>query len=128
MEIKRSIDIEDVIRTALLDYMTAYCKPLPDDLTAPSIEVTQVGGIQQDDEVDTFDIVLNSRAELEEEALLYLRTAVGVLKEVAKAQTSDIRYVKVNSSASWGADPARPDLAMCTARLQVLAHLEKTTI
>lgn len=58
----------------------------------------------------------------EAEALDYLNTAVGILKAVAKAQTTALRHITVNSSGSWGVDPVRPDLAMCSARLEVVAH------
>ena len=44
------------------------------------------------------------------------------LKAAAKAQTCAVRHVTVNSSGSWGNDPVRPDLAMCSARLDVVAH------
>lgn len=72
--------------------------------------------------IDTFYVVLDSRAETEAAALDYMNTAIGILKQVAKEQTTAIRHVTVNSSGSWGNDPVRPDLAMCSARLDVVAH------
>lgn len=127
IEILRSVDIENTVRHALLDKFTIYCPPLPANFTTPSLEVTQVGGTVSN-KIDTFSIVLDSRAESEATAMLNLRNAIGMLKAVADAQTTALRHVTVNSSGSWGSDPARPDLAMCSARLEVVAHQEITTI
>lgn len=127
MKIKRSIDIENEIRVGLSDYLTAYCRPLPAEYTLPNILITQVGGADAND-IDTFDVVLDARAETEAAASETLRTAIGVLKAVAKNQTTAIRYVEVNTSGSWGADPVRPDLALCTARIRVTAHLENLEV
>ena len=124
MIIERSIDIEDVVRLALADYLTAYCRPLPKDYSLPCILVSKVGGTDRD-KIDTFEVVLDSRAKTEYEADLTLRNAIGVLKAV---EGTPIRYVTVNSSGSWGSDPARPDLAMCSARLRIVAHIEHATI
>jgi len=121
MIINKSIDIEEEIRSALSEYQTAYCRPLPAEYTLPHILITQVGG-QTAQTIDTFYVVLDSRAETEAAALDYLNTAIGILKQVAKEQTTAIRHVTVNSSGSWGNDPVRPDLAMCSARLDVVAH------
>lgn len=123
MKIKRSVDIEDETRIALQDYLTVYCRPLPADYLLPNILVTQVGGSDLN-AIDTFDVVLDARAETEQEASETLRTAIGVLKAVAAAQTTAIRHVSVNTGGSWGSDPVRPDLSLCTARLRVVAHLE----
>ena len=123
MKIKRSVDIEDEVRIALSDHFTAYCRPFPADYMLPNILVTQVGGSDRSD-IDTFEVVLDARAETEQAASETLRTAIGVLKAAAAAQTTKIRHVSVNTSGSWGADPVRPDLALCTARLSVVAHLE----
>lgn len=127
MEIERSIDIEDAVRIALMDHFRAYCRPLPADYRLPCLLITQVGG-SDENTIDTFEVVIDSRAETDAEALEYLRNAVGVLKIVAKGQQTALRHVEVNSSGSWGNDPVRPDLAMCSARLQVVAHLETVTI
>lgn len=125
--IERSIDIEEVVRSALAPYFTAYVRPLPAKLKTPSIEIQKVGGTDAN-EIDTFDIVIDSRAKEEAEAELQLRNAIGALKAIAANQTTELRYVKVNSSGSWGSDPVRPDLAMSSARLRVVAHQEKTII
>lgn len=127
MIIQRSVDIEDVIRQALSDYLTAYCRPLPDNFLLPSILVQQVAGTDSAS-IDTFEVVLDSRADNEAEALETLRNAIGILKAVSKQQTTPIRFVSVNSSGSWGNDPMRPELAMCSARLSVVAHEESTEV
>lgn len=127
MIIQRSIDIEDVVRQALSDYLTAYCRPLPDNFLLPSILVQQVAGTDSAS-IDTFEVVLDSRADNEAEALETLRNAIGILKVVSKQQTTPIRFVSVNSSGSWGNDPMRPELAMCSARLSVVAHEESAEV
>lgn len=124
MIIERSIDIEDAVRLALADHLTAYCRPLPKDYSLPCILVSKVGGSDRD-KIDTFEVTLDSRARTEYEADLTLRNAIGILKAV---EGTAIRYVTVNSSGSWGSDPARPDLAMCSARLRIVAHVERATI
>lgn len=126
--IRRSIDIEDEIRIALKDYMTVYCRPLPANFSIPCILVTQVGGTDQDGQVDTFDATLDARATNAADANETLRNAVAILRKVAGDQTTAIRHVEVNSSGSWGNDPVRPDLAMYSARVRVWAHLEDNTI
>ena len=121
MKIYQSIDIEEEVRTALSPYQTAYCRPLPDEYGLPNILITQVGGTTKD-RVDTFEVVIDSRALIEADALGYLNRAEALLTKIAKEQTTAIRHVVINSSGSWGADPVRPDLAMCSARLSVTAH------
>lgn len=123
MIIERQVDIEDVVRVALSDYLTVYVRPLPASFALPSILVTQVGG-NENDKIDSFDVVLDARAETEAEAMTYLRNAIGLLKSISANQTSEIRDVTVNSSGSWGVDPVRPELAMCSARIRVVAHPE----
>lgn len=126
--IKRSVDIEDEVRIALKDHLTAYCRPLPKDFSLPCILITQVGGTDQDGQIDTFEVTLDARATNSADANETLRNAIGVLRKAAGDQTTAIRFVKVNSSGSWGSDPARPDLAMYSARIRVVAHLETKSI
>lgn len=121
MTINKSIDIEDEIRQALAPYQNIYCRPLPEDYGLPNLLVTRVGGTDAST-IDSFEVVLDARARLEANAVSYLDTAIGLLKAIAREQTTAIRYVTVNSSGSWGADPVRPDLCMCSARLMVVAH------
>lgn len=123
MRIYKSIDIENEVREALSEYLTAYCRPLPEQYELPNILVTKVGGTDSQT-IDTFEVVLDSRALTEAEAIDCLDTATGLLKQIAKEQTTALRYVVVNSSGSWGADPVRPDLSMCSARLSIKAHQE----
>lgn len=126
--IKRSVDIEDEVRIALKDHLTAYCRPLPKDFSLPCILITQVGGTDQDGQIDTFEVTLDARADNAADANETLRNAIGVLRKAAGDQTTAIRFVEVNSSGSWGSDPARPDLSMYSARLRVVAHLETKSI
>ena len=126
--IKRSVDIEDEVRIALKDHLTAYCRPLPKDFSLPCILITQVGGTDQDGQIDTFEVTLDARADNAADANETLRNAIGVLRKAAGDQTTAIRFVDVNSSGSWGSDPARPDLSMYSARLRVVAHLETKSI
>lgn len=126
--IKRSVDIEDEVRIALKDHLTAYCRPLPKDFSLPCILITQVGGTDQDGQIDTFEVTLDARASNTADANETLRNAIGVLRKAAGDQTTAIRFVEVNSSGSWGSDPARPDLAMYSARIRVVAHLETKSI
>ena len=121
MIINKSIDIEEEIRTALAPYLTAYCRPLPKDYALPNILITQVGGTTSN-KIDTFSIVLDARARREAEALDTLNKAIGILKQVAKEQITAMRHVTINTSGSWGNDPVRPDLSMCSARIDVVAH------
>jgi len=121
MTINKSVDIENEVRNALISYQTVYCRPLPAEYDLPNILVTQVGGTDSQT-IDTFEVVLDSRAEVEADAIDYLNAAIAILKSVAKQQTTALRYVTVNTSGSWGADPVRPDLAMCSARLAIVAH------
>lgn len=127
MQIQTSVDIEYTIQQILDAYMTAYCRPLPADFETPCILVTQVGGSDRDT-IDNFQIVLDSRAPRASQAIALLNQAKGILRKVARESTTALRHVQVTSSGSWGVDPVRPDLAMCSARLSVTAHLENTTI
>ena len=127
MIINKSIDVEDVVRQALSGHLNAYCRPLPKDFDVPCILVQQVGGTDANT-IDSFEIVLDARAETEAEANETMRTAIGILKTVAAYQTTALRYVSVNSSGSWGNDPVRPDLSMYSARIRVIAHEEQTEV
>lgn len=123
MKINKSIDVEEEIRASLNDYIKAYVRPLPANFDVPSILITAVGGTDENT-IDYFDVTLDSRAEEDATALENLQTAVGIVIAIAKSQTTKLRFAKVNSLGSWGKDPVRPDLAMCSARLRVLAHIE----
>ena len=128
VEIRRSVDIEDEVRKALKDYLTAYCRPLPKNFRTPSILITQVGGTDESGQIDTFDVTLDARAENAADANETLRNAIGILRRAAGDQTTAIRHVEVNASGGWGSDPVRPDLSMYSARIRVVAHLESATL
>lgn len=127
MEIERSFDIENEVRLALSPFFETYCRPLPANYGLPCVLVSQVGGTELN-KIDTFDVVLDIRAKTNEDAMITMRSAIGILKAVAKNQTTEIRHATVNSTGSWGNDPIRPDLVMCSARLQLVAHIEKVNL
>lgn len=127
MNILRPVDIEDEIRKALSAYITAYCRPLPSNFTVPCILITATGG-STTDTIDTFNVVLDARAETDEEAYALIRTAQGLLEAQACSQYGALRNVSVNSLARWGNDPARPDLKLCTLTCLVTAHRESFEI
>jgi hypothetical protein len=127
MRIPISIDVEDAVRLALSDYITTYCRPLPKDFAMPSILVTKTGGTDADS-IDQHIITLDARAKTEAEADRILRTAIGILKACAALHTTPIKHITVNSSGSWGVDPVRPDICLCTATLEVIAHQTTTEV
>lgn len=128
--INRSIDVEDAIREALSPYMTTYCQPLPADFDVPCILVQATGGdtdatADGRGKVDSFVVTIDSRANEEAEALEALRNAVAIITETKGAGYA---HAEVNTLYSWGDDPIRPDLAMCSAALVVTAHRETVNI
>lgn len=123
INILRPCDIEDEIRVALKDYVTAYVRPLPEKFKVPSILIQAVGG-DSENTIDTFRVVLDSRAKTDAEASELIRTALGILEAQTAAQVGALRNVTVNSMASWGSDPVRPDLSLCTLTVLVTAHRE----
>ena len=127
IQIQTSVDIEYEIQKILASYMTVYCRPLPAGFTMPCILVTKVGGSDRDT-IDNTEIVLDSRAERESQAIALLNKAVGILRKVSRESTTPVRHIQVTSSGSWGVDPVRPDIAMCSASVNVTAHLETITI
>lgn len=127
MNILRQVDIENEVRMVLVDYFEAYCPPLPKDYGLPCVFVEQTGG-GESNQIDTFQVRLSCRAETEAEASETLRNALGVLQAQAEAQQGAIRLVSLNSLASWGNDPVRPDLKLCTALVLVVAHPESFEI
>lgn len=127
MNILKPEDIEEQIRLALAEYLTVYVRPLPANYALPNILVMANGG-RTTNTIDTFTVTLNARAETDAEALDYLNDALGVLAEQAAEQAGAIRNVTINSLASWGTDPVRPDLKLCTATVLVTAHRAIKTI
>ena len=127
MNILRPVDIEDEIRQAMTDYLTVYVRPLPENFVTPSILVTATGG-SSENEIDTFTVVLDARAETDAAAYELIRTAQGLLEHQAATQVGALRHVSINSLARWGNDPVRPDLKLCTLTVLVTAHKESFTI
>ena len=121
MIIKRTVDIEDEVRKALKNFFTIYCRPLPENFILPSLLVTVSGGVD-DDSIDAQDVVLDARAYEDAEAINLLLDAVATLKAVANTQGTHIRYVEVNTIASWGQDPVRQNVSLCSARLRIYTH------
>ena len=127
MNILKPVDIEEEIRLALKDYLTAYVRPLPMIYTLPNILITATGGTSRNT-VDTFTVTLDARAETDAEAYDLLTTALGVLEAQAASQVGALRHAIINSLARWGTDPVRPDLKLCTATVLVTAHRALTSV
>jgi hypothetical protein len=127
MKILKPVDIEEEIRLALADYMTAYCRPLPANYTLPCILISSAGGSSRD-QVDTFTVSIDARAETDAEAYDALATALGILEEQARQQAGALRNVTINSLARWGNDPVRPDLKLCTATVLATAHRDAVIV
>ena len=123
MNILRPIDIENEIRLAIKDYVTAYVRPLPAGFATPSILITATGGTSSET-IDTFTIVLDSRAKTDAAAYELLSIAIGLIEAQTANQTGALRSVNINSLARWGTDPARPDLKLATATMIIRAHRE----
>lgn len=127
MEILISIDIEDAVREALSDKFTIYCRPLPADLELPCSSIAVVGG-RETDTVSNFLVSVDARAKTDAECYEYIRKVVGAIIASANADGVKYNHASVNSLAKWGNDPARPDIKLCTATLEVIAHKQKITI
>ena len=100
MNILKPVDIEEEIRLALKDYLTAYVRPLPKSYTLPNILITATGGTSRNT-VDTFTVTLDARAETDAEAYDLLATALGVLEAQAASQVGALRHAIINSLARW---------------------------
>lgn len=125
--INKPEDIEEQIRQALAEYLTVYVRPLPANFALPCIMATASGG-STESTIDTFTVTIDARAETDAEAMDYLTDALGILEAQAAAQVGAIRNVIINSLASWGSDPVRPDLKLCTATVLVIAHRAKKEV
>lgn len=123
MNILRPVDIEEQARLALKDYFTTYVRPLPANYTLPCLLITATGGTSNN-EVDTFTLTLDARAETDAEAYELITTALGALEKQGQNQFGALRNVILNSLARWGSDPVRPDLKLCTATVLVTCHRE----
>lgn len=123
MNINKTVDIEDEIRLALTDYFETYCRPLPEKYGLPNVVVEQTGGTTSNT-IDTFQIKLSVRAKTDAEAMETMSEVLGVLEYQTEHQFGALRHIAVNSLASWGSDPVRPDLKLCTLTAIVIAHRE----
>lgn len=127
MNILKPVDVENEIRLALSDLFDVYVRPLPESYPLPCLLVTATGGSTRDT-VDTFTVRIDARAKTDADAVDILTDAIGVIEEKARQQVGAIRHVIMNGLASWGSDPARPDLKLCTATFIVVAHRQAKTI
>lgn len=121
MKIYQSIDIEEEIRQAITNYVTAYVRPLPEDFTTPSVLIELMGGTTENT-IDNFLVRFSARAKTDADALKLLRKVLGILEYLTKAQDGELRFSVENNLMSWGNDPVRPDLKLATATVNVLAH------
>lgn len=123
MNILRPIDIEEQARLALKDYFTTYVRPLPAGYSLPCLLISATGGTSSN-QVDTFMLTLDARAETDAEAYELLTNALGTLEAQARNQLGALRNLTINGLARWGSDPVRPDLKLCTATVLVTCHRE----
>lgn len=127
IEILKPVDIEEEIRVALSEYVTAYVRPLPEEYALPNTLIAATGGSSKDT-IDTFTVSLDTRAETDAEAYDTMATSIGLLQKLAANQVGALRKVEINSLGRWGSDPVRPDLKLCTATVIVTAHRQSQTI
>lgn len=127
MNISKTVDIENEIRLALADYFEVYCRPLPEKYGLPNVVVEQTGGTTSNT-IDSFQIKLSVRAETDAEAMDTMSNVLGVLESQTEQQFGALRHISINSLASWGNDPVRPDLKLCTLTAIVIAHREEYEI
>lgn len=127
MKILRSIDVEEETRLALKDFFQVYVRPLPENFITPSVLIELMGGTSENT-IDTFLVRFSARASTDAEALDLLRTLLGVLKYQTENQVGKLRFSEEQSLISWGNDPIRQDLKLCTATVNVIAHKESFDI
>ena len=123
MNILRPCDVELEVKNALSDYFNVDVPPLPASYTLPNTLIRCAGGSTANT-IDTFTVTIDSRAETNADALENLQNVLGVLEVRGREQFGALRNVALNSLYSWGNDPVRPDLKMCTATVLVTAHRE----
>lgn len=122
------IDIENECRLALKPYFpNVDAGDLPEVLNVPHLRIRMTGG-GTSDTIDRFNITLDARDLTDEKALTLIRKAQGVLEYQCKAQFGALRHIDINSLASWGSDPVRPDLKLCTLTATITAHRESLEI
>lgn len=122
------IDIEDEIRKALIPFFdNVDAGDLPERFATPHLRVRQTGG-GTENTIDKFNVTIDARGTTDVEAYDLIRTAQGVLERQCKEQFGALRYVEINTLASWGSDPVRPDLKLCTLTCTVTAHRALKTL
>lgn len=128
MNILIPIDIEDECRLALNPYFpNVVAGDLPPTFNTPILRIRQTGGGTANT-IDKFNITLDARATTDVGAYDLIRKAQGVLEAQCKAQFGALRHIDINSLASWGSDPVRPDLKLCTLTATITAHRESLEI
>lgn len=127
MNVLISVDIEEEIRSALAEYVTTYVRPLPENFTTPSVLIELMGGTSENT-IDTFLVRISSRAKDNADALELLRAVLGILQNRTNEQIGELRFSTEQNLMSWGNDPVRPDLCLCSATVTVLAHKKSVNI
>lgn len=127
MNVLISVDIEEEIRSALAEYVTAYVRPLPENFTTPSVLIELMGGTSENT-IDTFLVRISSRAKDNADALELLRAVLGILQNRTNEQIGELRFSTEQNLMSWGNDPVRPDLCLCSAAVTVLAHKKSVNL
>lgn len=127
MNVLISVDIEEEIRSALAEYVAAYVRPLPENFTTPSVLIELMGGTSENT-IDTFLVRISSRAKDNADALELLRAVLGILQNRTNEQIGELRFSTEQNLMSWGNDPVRPDLCLCSATVTVLAHKKSVNI
>lgn len=122
------IDIEDEVRKALKPYFPYVdAGDLPSNFKTPHLRVRQTGG-NTENTVDRFNVTIDARGKTDFEAYDLIRKAQGVLEKQCQEQFGALRYVEINTLASWGSDPVRQDLKLCTLTATITAHRESLEI
>lgn len=127
MNVLVSIDVEKEVVTLLKNKFNVCLRPLPEKYQTPITLVELMGGASENT-IDTFTIRLSTRAKTNGEALTTLQTVLGFLDYQTKHQIGKLRFSVEQNLTSWGSDPVRPDLCLCTATVQVIAHKETLEI
>lgn len=127
MTILVSVDIEKEVVAALKDKFNVCLRPLPETYNTPITLVEILGGTS-DKTIDTFTVRLSTRAKTNGDALNTLQQILGYLDYQTKNQVGKLSFSTEQNLTSWGNDPIRPDLCLCTATVQVIAHKESFTI
>lgn len=127
MNVLVSIDVEKETVALLKNHFNVCLRPLPEKYDTPITLVELMGGTT-DNTIDTFTLRLSTRAKTNGEAVTTLQKILGLLDYQTKNQIGKLRFSIEQNLANWGNDPIRPDLCLCTATVQVIAHKESFEI